>query len=74
MCFHRKKYHDIKNKMYEECFGYHLSEYDVYCTKCGKILSHWAYGSEEPEYIIKYKLKGFGKLIMWFRYYVLKNI
>lgn len=74
MCLHRKKYHDIKNKMYEECHGYHLAEYDIYCTKCGKLLGHWAYGSAEPEFIIKYQLKGIKKIITWFRYYILKNI
>lgn len=74
MCLHRKKYHDIKNKMYEECHGYYLSEYDIYCTKCGKLLGHWAYGSAEPEFIIKYQLKGIKKIITWFRYYILKNI
>ena len=73
ICFHRKKYHKTKNEEYEECFGWHLSEYDVYCSKCGKILGHWAYGAFEPEFQIKYVLKGFTKIYWWFRWYVLRR-
>jgi len=72
-CKHNIKYHKRKNYEYEECHGYHLSEYDIYCSKCGKKLSHWAYGSAEPEYIIKYELKGFKKIYWWFKFYILKK-
>lgn len=74
MCFHRKKYHDIMNKIYEECFGYHLAEYDIYCNKCGKLLGHWSYGNADPEYVIKYQLKGLRKLKTRFEYYVIRRI
>jgi len=73
ICFHRKKYHEIKNEEYEECHGYHLSEYDVCCSKCGKVLGHWAYGAFDPEFQIKYVLKGFKKIYWWFKWYILKK-
>lgn len=72
-CNHPLKYHQIKNCEYEECHGWHLSEYDIYCSKCGNELSHWAYGSAEPEYIIKYELKGFKKIKAWFRFYIINK-
>lgn len=62
-CRHQKKYHCEKNCLYEECHGYHLAEYDIYCSKCGEYLGHWAYGSFEPELEIKYVLKGLKKYI-----------
>ena len=73
-CKHKIKYHKAKNYEYEECHGWYTSEYDIYCSNCGKILSHWAYGSAEPEYIIKYELKGFKKIKVWFDFYILRKI
>lgn len=72
-CRHQKKYHCEKNCLYEECHGYHLAEYDIYCSKCGEYLGHWAYGSFEPEFEIKYVLKGLKKIYSWFRYYILQK-
>ena len=45
----------------------------IYCSKCGEYLGHWAYGSFEPEFEIKYVLKGFKKIYWWFRYYILQK-
>ena len=73
-CKHKIKYHKIKNQLYQECHGYWLREYDIYCSKCGELLSHWAYGSAEPEYIIKYELKGFKKIKAWFKFYIIYHL
>lgn len=67
-CKHPIEFHRIKNEYYEECHGYHLSEYDIYCSKCGEELTHWAYGAPEPDYIIKYELHGIKKILTYIKF------
>lgn len=73
-CRHPLKYHKGRNHYYEECHGWHLTEFDIYCDKCGEDLSHWAYGSAEPEYVIRYELKGFKKVKTWIWFYIIERI
>lgn len=68
LCRHKLKYHTTVNPIYEECHGFHLVEYDIVCSKCGKTIGHYAYGGGEPEYVIKYQLKGLKKLRAWLEY------
>lgn len=49
-----------------------IEEYDIICSKCGENLGHWAYGSADIDYILKYEYKGFKKIYknieFWWNY------
>lgn len=68
---------DIVN---EEIGGYNIpegcvTEYDLYCKDCKKIVAHWAYGSfDDPMYVIKYQMKGIKKVKAWIKYNIVERI
>lgn len=35
-----------------------IEEYDIVCSNCKEILGHWAYGSSDLDYMLKYEYKG----------------
>lgn len=39
-----------------------IEEYDVVCENCKETIGHWAYGSFDIDYMIKFQLKGFKKI------------
>lgn len=45
-----------------------IEEFDVVCSNCNEILGHWAYGSFDVDYILKYELKGWKKIIANIKY------
>lgn len=45
-----------------------IEEFDVVCSRCNEIIGHWAYGSFDIDYILKYELKGFKKLFANIKY------
>lgn len=57
--------HEIRN---EEIGGYNIpegvtTEYDIYCSKCGEYLGHWAYGSTDLEYHLNYELNWWKRIL-----------
>lgn len=52
----------------EEIGGYNIpegvtTEYDIYCSKCGEYLGHWAYGSTDIEYHLNYELNWWKRIL-----------
>lgn len=45
-----------------------IEEFDVVCSNCNEILGHWAYGSFDIDYMLKYELKGWRKIIANIKY------
>lgn len=74
-CKHKKL--EIENEIIG---GYNIpdgcvTEYDLVCKNCGKVVAHWAYGSlDNPEDIIKYQLKGIKKIRAWIKYNTIEKI
>lgn len=49
-----------------------IEEYDIVCKDCKEVLGHWAYGSYDIDYMIKYELKGIKKLKVIFELFKIK--
>lgn len=67
----KHKHHEQRNVIRED---YYTVECDIVCEDCGEYLAHWAYRTVDPEYTLKYGLRGLKKLKAKFRYYILDQI
>lgn len=72
ICRHKLKYHTTVNPIYEECHGFHLVEYDIICSRCGKTIGHYAYGGNEDYYMEEKQVKIFD--INWNKFKTKKEI
>mgnify|MGYP000578565300 CR=1 FL=1 len=61
----KHKIHTIAN---EEIGGWNIpesctTEYDIVCKNCGEKLGHWAYGSADIEYHLRYELNWWKRIL-----------